>query len=91
VNWKAEIPHFEIQFQGKNEKQNHPLLCMRNLGRNDRSQTLIRKAIVAKTLAVGAFGDMGGFAPSIYKRGIRFINIPTTLPFSGRCECWAAN
>ncbi len=27
----------------------------------------------------GVISDMGGFAASIYKRGIRFINVPTTL------------
>ena len=27
----------------------------------------------------GITGDVGGFAASLYKRGIRFINIPTTL------------
>lgn len=39
---------------------------------------LDRKAIVLN-LGGGVLGDMGGFCASIYKRGIRFINIPTTL------------
>ena len=39
---------------------------------------LDRKAIMIN-LGGGVIGDMGGFCASIYKRGIRFITIPTTL------------
>jgi len=31
------------------------------------------------TIGGGITGDIGGFAASLYKRGIKFINIPTTL------------
>lgn len=34
-------------------------------------------------LGGGVVTDMGGFIASIYKRGIDFINIPTSLPGNG--------
>lgn len=37
-----------------------------------------RKALLIN-LGGGVIGDLGGFAASTYKRGIRFIQIPTTL------------
>ncbi|WP_026950365.1 3-dehydroquinate synthase [Algoriphagus mannitolivorans] len=39
---------------------------------------LDRKTLMLN-LGGGVIGDMGGFCASIYKRGIRFINLPTTL------------
>ncbi len=39
---------------------------------------LDRKALFLN-LGGGVIGDMGGFCASLYKRGIRFINLPTTL------------
>ena len=41
-------------------------------------EALDRKALMIN-LGGGVIGDMGGFCASIYKRGIRFINTPTTL------------
>ncbi|HMV13949.1 MAG TPA: 3-dehydroquinate synthase [Chitinophagales bacterium] len=46
-------------------------------------QQLITKNADRKILIInlggGVIGDMGGFAASCYKRGVDFINIPTTL------------
>lgn len=39
---------------------------------------LDRKALFVN-LGGGVISDMGGFCASLYKRGIRFINLPTTL------------
>ncbi|NVJ87269.1 MAG: 3-dehydroquinate synthase [Algoriphagus sp.] len=39
---------------------------------------LDRQALMLN-LGGGVIGDMGGFCASIYKRGIRFVNLPTTL------------
>lgn len=40
--------------------------------------SLDRKALMLN-LGGGVIGDMGGFCASLYKRGIRFVNLPTTL------------
>ncbi len=40
--------------------------------------SLDRKALLLN-LGGGVIGDMGGFCASLYKRGIRFVNLPTTL------------
>lgn len=45
--------------------------------------TLLKKGADRKSVFInlggGVIGDMGGFAASCYKRGMDFINIPTTL------------
>lgn len=46
-------------------------------------EQLIRFEASRKTVLIsiggGVLSDIGGFAASVYKRGIRFVNIPTTL------------
>jgi 3-dehydroquinate synthase len=43
------------------------------------SQLNLDKNGVLVLLGGGVVGDLGGFAASIYKRGVRYIQIPTTL------------
>ncbi|PZX51402.1 3-dehydroquinate synthase [Algoriphagus chordae] len=51
--------------------------CMQIWAAMTKAQ-LDRKALFLN-IGGGVIGDMGGFCASIYKRGIRFINMPTTL------------
>jgi 3-dehydroquinate synthase len=71
---KTEIHHFVIS---PGEKNKTIATCMEIWAAMTEAQ-LDRKAIMLN-LGGGVLGDMGGFCASIYKRGIRFINIPTTL------------
>ena len=58
--------------KNKNQKISNAIikiLLMKNFSRND--------CLIA--LGGGITGDVSGFAASLFKRGIKFINIPTTL------------
>ena len=66
------IQYFNASEKSKNQKSVHKitsLLLKKNFNRND---CLI-------SIGGGITGDVSGFAASIYKRGLKFINIPTTL------------
>ena len=58
----------------KNKNFNNVLKILEILQKNNfnRNDSLI-------TIGGGITGDTGGFAASLYKRGLKFINIPTTL------------
>ena len=58
----------------KNKNINSVIKILNLLQKNDfnRNDCLI-------TIGGGITGDTGGFAASLYKRGLKFINIPTTL------------
>ena len=66
------IHYFESNEKNKNQKSVDKitsLLLKKNFNRND---CLI-------SVGGGITGDVSGFAASVYKRGLKFVNIPTTL------------
>ena len=71
---KKKIYQFKFEANEKNKNIHHvgkilQVLLTKNFSRQD---CLI-------TIGGGITGDVGGFAASLYKRGLNFINIPTTL------------
>ena len=71
-NKKTFIFNFEANEKNKNQKTINDILeilLQKNFSRND---CLI-------SIGGGITGDLGGFAASLFKRGLQFINIPTTL------------
>jgi len=71
---KKKIYQFKFEASEKNKNIHHigkvlQILLSKNFSRQD---CLI-------TIGGGITGDVGGFAASLYKRGLNFVNIPTTL------------
>ena len=69
---KTIIYFFDANEKNKNQKSINKILSIllkKNFNRND---FLI-------SLGGGITGDVSGFAASVYNRGLKFINIPTTL------------
>ncbi|MDB9831858.1 3-dehydroquinate synthase [Candidatus Pelagibacter sp.] len=69
---KISILYFNASEKNKNQKSINKILSIllnKNFNRND---CLI-------SIGGGITGDVSGFAASIFKRGLKFINIPTTL------------
>jgi 3-dehydroquinate synthase len=68
----CEIMEIESGEQNKNLEVCYGLWSTLSEMQADRNTVIIN-------LGGGVIGDMGGFVASTYKRGIRFIQIPTTL------------
>jgi len=71
-NKKTYILFFKASEKNKNQKSVNnilKILLSKNFSRQD----------CLMTIGGGITGDVGGFAASIFKRGLQFINIPTTL------------
>ena len=69
---KISLLYFNSSEKNKNQKSINNILSIllrKNFNRND---CLI-------SIGGGITGDVSGFAASIFKRGLKFINIPTTL------------
>ena len=69
---KISICYFNSSEKNKNQKSINNILSIllsKNFNRND----------CVISVGGGITGDISGFAASIFKRGLKFINIPTTL------------
>ena len=69
---KISILYFKASERNKNQKSIDKILSIllsKNFNRNDY--------LIA--VGGGITGDVSGFAASVFKRGLKFINIPTTL------------
>ena len=70
---KKKIIHF-FNANEKNKNQENVNIILNKLLKNN-----FRRNDCIISIGGGITGDVAGFAASIYKRGIKFINIPTTL------------
>ena len=69
---KTSLHYFYSSEKNKNQKSINKILSIllsKNFNRND--------CIIS--IGGGITGDISGFAASIFKRGLKFVNIPTTL------------
>ncbi len=71
-NKKIYIYNFNANEKNKNQKIINNILNILLKNNFSRQDCLI-------SIGGGITGDVGGFAASIFKRGLQFINIPTTL------------
>lgn len=69
-------PHLVIEIKSGEEEKN--LGTCEHIWQKMTDCELDRKSLVIN-LGGGVIGDMGGFCASTYKRGIDFIQVPTTL------------
>ncbi|MEP5611404.1 MAG: 3-dehydroquinate synthase [Cyclobacteriaceae bacterium] len=68
--------HLAIEI--KSGEENKTLRTCEDVWSGLTQNQFTRKSLLIN-LGGGVIGDLGGFAASTFKRGIRFINIPTTL------------
>ncbi len=73
----TQTPSFPI-IEIKSGEKNKTLKTCEKIWRQFTDLNLDRKALLIN-LGGGVLGDMGGFCAATYKRGIDFIQIPTTL------------
>ncbi|MFZ9044702.1 MAG: 3-dehydroquinate synthase [Cyclobacteriaceae bacterium] len=70
--------YYDQVIEVKSGEQNKNLSTCSQIWDQMTEAGLSRKSLLIN-LGGGVIGDMGGFVASTYKRGIRFINVPTTL------------
>lgn len=69
---------FDVTIEIESGERNKNLNTCEVIWKALTDASFTRKSLLVN-LGGGVIGDMGGFAASTYKRGIRFISIPTTL------------
>ena len=86
-----KVPRKFITKIKKSLKQKKIYICYFNVNERNKNFTIINKILkillnknftredCLVSIGGGITGDVGGFAASIFKRGLKFINIPTTL------------
>ena len=62
----------------KSGEENKTIESVKHIWQSLSENSADRKSLLIN-LGGGVIGDMGGFAASTFKRGIKFINLPTTL------------
>lgn len=68
--------HFEtVPDSEKSKSEKHCIRLLNNISKFDR----LRRRIFIIALGGGVIGDLAGFVASIYKRGVPYVQIPTTL------------
>ncbi|MBX2842313.1 MAG: 3-dehydroquinate synthase [Flammeovirgaceae bacterium] len=75
---KDFIPENHIQIKIESGEENKNLETCKSIWDILTNNSFDRKSIVLN-LGGGVIGDMGGFCAATYKRGIAFVQIPTTL------------
>jgi 3-dehydroquinate synthase len=69
---KITLHYFNANEKNKNQKSINKILSILLIKNFNRNDCLI-------SIGGGITGDVSGFAASIFKRGLKFVNIPTTL------------
>ena len=69
---KTAIHYFNASEKNKNQKSVNKILSILLIKNFNRNDCLI-------SIGGGITGDVSGFAASMFKRGLKFVNIPTTL------------
>lgn len=74
---KSVITDFKV-IETRSGEEHKNLLTCESIWQQLIEQGADRKSLMVN-LGGGVIGDMGGFAAGCYKRGIDFVNVPTTL------------
>ena len=79
IGLSKKFKHFDLLIYHFNSNEKHKSLVKVNKLLNKLFMKNFNKSDLIISVGGGIAGDLTGFVASIYKRGINFINIPTTL------------